>query len=122
VIAKAAKAPIKAPKARILGVDKTAPTAAPMRATKIRTGASVWDCGKQIPGYATAVSRGWRCIDQIMRDCMQSCKLNNEPLACPEVRYILRIATTGEIDAARSAGHSTAIWPSSMTMTAAMIV
>jgi hypothetical protein len=25
--------------------------------------------------------------------------------ACPEVRYILRIATAGEIDAARSAGH-----------------
>ena len=55
--AKAAKAPIKAPKARMLGVDKTAPTAAPMMATKIRTGASVWDSGKHNLGYATAVSR-----------------------------------------------------------------
>src|SRR5580704_17379049 len=42
--------------------------------------------------------------------------------AQPCINHTLRIATTGEIDAARSAGQRTAICPSSKTMAAAATV
>jgi hypothetical protein len=72
---------------------------------------------------AARIRMGRGTFSEIVRQTEGYCLSPDQTsaLIVPGRLQILRIATTGEIDAARSAGHSTAIWPSSMTMTAAMI-